>query len=232
MQVETRVTQVLPRTRDTLSVRFARPDDFDYNPGQFMFITLSDGAEALTKHISLSSSPTEDFLEVTKRLTGHEFSNSLAALVEGDAVTIRGPYGGFTFQGEHERVCMLTGGIGITPLRSMIRYSTDKGLRANIVLLYSSRHEDEIVFEDDLESMAGRNPNLKVVKTVTRPGPAWRGLSGRIDREMIEMEVPDYTGRVFFASGPRKMVDDMLVLLRDLGLPEDRIRREYFTGFD
>ncbi len=232
MQAETEVMQVLSRTRDTLSVRFARPKGFDYLPGQYMFITLSYAGEPKTKHLTISSSPTEDFLEVTKRLTGHEFSNALEAVKPGDRVVIRGPYGGFTFQGEHDRVCMLSGGIGITPLRSMIRYSTDKGLSASIVLLYSNSHEDNIIFEDDLESMAKRNPNLKVVNTITRPSPAWKGLTGRIDRDMIVRELPDYANRVFFTSGPMKMVDAILALLENLGLPENQIKREYFPGYD
>ncbi len=232
MQAETEVTQILSRTRDALSVRFARPKGFDYLPGQYMFITLRSGDEQKTKHLTISSSPTEDFLEVTKRLTGHEFSNALGAVKAGDRVVIRGPYGDFTFQGEHDRVCMLSGGIGITPLRSMIRYSTDKGLSASIVLIYSNSHEDDIVFEDDLESMAKQNPNLKVVNTITRPGPAWKGLTGRIDRDMIVREVPDYANRVFFTSGPRKMVDAILALLKDLGLPENQIKQEYFPGYD
>ena len=127
---------------------------------------------------------------------------------------------------------MLSGGIGITPLRSMIRYSTDKRLNASIVLLYSNSHENDIVFEDDLESMAKQNPNLKVVNTITRPGPTWKGLKGRIDREMIVREVPDYADRIFFTSGPRKMVDSILSLLKDLGIPENRIKQEYFPGYD
>ncbi len=232
MQTETKVTQVLSRTRDALSVRFARPEDFDYLPGQYMFITLGCKDEQKTKHLSISSSPTEDFLEVTKRLTGHEFSNALRAIKVEDRVIIRGPYGDFTFQGEHDRVCMLSGGIGITPLRSMIRYSTDKGLSASIVLLYSNRQEDDIIFEDDLEGMAKRNPNLKIVNTITKPSPVWKGLKGRIDRDMIVREVPDYADRVFFASGPRKMVDAILTLLKDLGLPENQIKQEYFPGYD
>jgi len=232
MQAETEVTQVLSRTRDVLSVRFARPRDFDYQPGQYMFITLRSKGEQKTKHLTISSSPTEDFLEVTKRLTGHEFSNALGAAKAGDRVMIRGPYGDFTFQGEHDRVCMLSGGIGITPLRSMIRYSTDKGLSARIVLLYSNSHEDEIVFGDDLESMARQNPNLNVVNTITKPSPAWKGLKGRIDRDMIVREVPDYANHVFFTSGPRKMVDAILALLKDLGLPENQIKQEYFPGYD
>lgn len=232
MQAETEVLQVLPRTRDALSVRFARPKDFDYLPGQYMFITLRNKGEQKTKHFTISSSPTEDFLEVTKRLTGHEFSNALGAVKVGDRVVIRGPYGDFTFQGEHDRICMLSGGIGITPLRSMIRYSTDKGLSASIVLLYSNSREDDIVFKDDLESMARQNPNLKVVNTITRPGPAWKGFTGRIDGNLIVREVPDYANRIFFTSGPRKMVDAMLALLNDLGLPENQIKQEYFPGYD
>jgi len=108
MQAETKVTQVLSRSRDALSVRFVKPNDFDYLPGQYMFITLNCGDEQRTKHLTISSSPTEDFLEVTKKLTGHEFSNALSAVNAGDRVTIRGPYGNFTFQGEHDRVCMLS----------------------------------------------------------------------------------------------------------------------------
>jgi ferredoxin-NADP reductase len=232
MQAETEVTQVLLRTRDALSVRFARPKDFDYLPGQYMFITLRRGEEQMTKHLTISSSPTEDYLEVTKRLTGHEFSNALGAVKAGDMVIIRGPYGDFTFQGGYDSVCMLSGGIGITPLRSMIRYSTDKGQSVSIVLLYSNSHEDDIVFEDDLKSMAKQNPNLRVINTITRPGPAWKGLSGRIDRDMIVREVPDYANRVFFTSGPRKMVDAILTLLSDLGIPENQIKQEYFPGYD
>ena len=98
MQAETEVMQVLSRTRDALSVRFARPKDFDYLPGQFMFITFGSKDEQKTKHLTISSSPTEDFLEVTKRLTGHEFSNALGAAKAGDSVMIRGPYGDLRFR--------------------------------------------------------------------------------------------------------------------------------------
>ncbi len=233
MQTETSVTQVLLRTKDVLSVRFARPEGFDYLSGQYMFITLgSKDEQKITKHLTISSSPTEDFLEITKKLTGHEFSNALGTVKAGDIVMIRGPYGNFTFHGEHDKACMISGGIGITPLRSMIRYSTDKGLSADIVLLYSNSHEDDIVFEDDLESMAKQNPNLKIVNTITRPSPAWKGLTGRINRDMIVREVPDYADRIFFTSGPRKMVDAILALLKDLGLPENQIKQEYFPGYD
>jgi ferredoxin-NADP reductase len=231
MQFETYVIQIILRTRNARSIRFKRPEGFSYLPGQWISVTLG-GDRQKTKPLSLSSSPTEGFLEVTKRLTGHEFSDALDALKVGDKVSIRGPYGNFTFQGEYDKIGMLSGGIGITPLRSMIRYSTDKRLKTSIILLYSSRHEDNIVFKDDLNEMQMRNPNLKVVNTITEPAQGWKGITGRINRQMIEKALPDYAKRIFYTSGPQPMVHAMRAILSEMGLPEKQIKQEYFTGYE
>ncbi len=230
-QLKTDVMQVIQRTVDVKSIRFRKPDEFDYLPGQWVFVTLGHKDEPKTKPLSLSSSPTEDFLEVTKELTGQEFSNALAALQVGDKALIKGPYGNFTSHGEYDKVCMLSGGIGITPLRSMIRYSTDKEVRASIILLYSNRYENNIPFEDDFNEMQRQNTNLKVMITITKPGPGWKGLTGRMNREMIEKQVPDYSERVFYTSGPMPMVDAMRAILTDMGLPDTQIKQEYFYGY-
>ena len=228
--METEVTGVIQRTKDVKSVRFRRPKGFNYLPGQWAFLTVDSDEEQKTKPLSFSSSPTEDYLEFTKRLTGREFSNAFATLEMGDTATIRGPYGKLTLQ-ENHKICMLSGGIGITPLRSMIRYSTDKELKNSIILLYSNRFDDAIAFMDDFDEMQVRNPNFKVITMITRPSPAWKGLTGRINREMIEKKVPDYAERVFYFCGPKLMVDAMVVILSEIGLPETQIEYEYFSGY-
>lgn len=230
-QLETDVIQVIQRTVNAKSIRFRKLEKFNYLPGQWVFVTLGRKDEQKTKPLSLSSSPTEDFLEVTKELTGQEFSNAVAALRVGDKMLIKGPYGNFTFQGEYDKVCMLSGGIGITPLRSMIRYSTDKEVRASIILLYSNRYENNIPFEDDFNEMQRQNTNLEVMITITKPGPSWKGLTGRMNRETIEKQVPDYSERVFYTSGPMPMVDAMRAILTDMGLPDTQIKQEYFYGY-
>jgi len=68
MKFETDVKESIQRTREIISIRFAKPEEFDYRPGQFIFITVGSEDKEVTKHLSISSSPTEDFLEVTKRL--------------------------------------------------------------------------------------------------------------------------------------------------------------------
>ncbi len=231
MEFKLDISDVLQRTVDTKSIQFIKPGGFDYLPGQWVFVTLGPENEQKTKPLSLSSSPTEDFLEVTKRLTGQDFSNALAGLRIGDKAVIKGPYGNFTFEGEYDKVCMLSGGIGITPLRSMIRYSTDKKMNTRIILLYSNRNENNIPFREDFDEMQRRNSNLKVVITISKPGLSWKGLTGRINQEMIERVVPDYSERIFYTSGPRPMVDAMRAILGGMGLPDTQIKQEYFTGY-
>jgi len=231
MQFETEITQIIWRTKDAKSIRFRRPDGVEYLLGQWIFLTLGRGDERKTKPLSLSSSPTEDSLEVTKRLTGHEFSNALDALRVGDMASIRGPNGIFSFQGEYDKVCMLAGGKGITPQRSMIRYATDKALKTSIILLYSNRYEDNIAFEDDFDEMQRRNKNFKVILTITQPSQSWKGRTGRISREIVEKAAPDYTERVFYTSGPGPMLDAMSAMLKEMAIPETQIKFEYFTGY-
>ncbi len=232
MQFETDVKEMIKRTKDIISIRFNRPEKFYYLAGQYMFITLGSSDSEMTKHFTLSSSPTESFLEITKRLTGHPFSNALEQLNAGDKVKIRGPYGNFTFQGEYGKVGMLSGGIGITPLRSIIRYSIDNKLGTNMILLYSNSYEDDIAFGDELEELQKQNPNLKVVNIVTKPGPGWKGTTGRINAEIVKTFIPDYMERTFYSSGSRKMVDAMVSLLREMTVPDGQIKKEFFPGFD
>jgi ferredoxin-NADP reductase len=127
---------------------------------------------------------------------------------------------------------MLSGGIGITPLRSMIKYSTDKMLETSIILLYSNRIESDIAFKDELEEMQLLNPNFKLINTITRPEASWRGTKGRINARMVKELIPDYMERTFFVSGPQKMVDAMVSILADLNLREEQIKQEYFPGYD
>jgi glycine betaine catabolism B len=84
---------------------------------------------------------------------------------------------------------------------------------------------------DDFNEMLAKNPNLKVIITITKPSQNWKGLTGRIDRDMIEKYVPDYDERVFYSCGPRSMVDTMVAILGKMGVPEGQLRYEYFSGY-
>jgi glycine betaine catabolism B len=233
MRFETIVREVIQRTRDVSSIRFDRPIGFDFLPGQFIFVMLDVGGKRMEKHFTISSSPTEPkHIEITKRFTGHEFSLALAALSVGDKVEINGPRGGFSFTGEYDKILLLTGGIGITPFRCIIRYCIDKGLSTDIVLLYSSGSEADIVFQGELEEMQSAYGRLRVVHTLTHPSYSWRGYRGRINEEIIREVAPDYSNRVCYVSGPPNMVDRIAsILIEELNIPRDKVIRDVFFGY-
>lgn len=231
-QFVAQVIEIVQNTVSSRSIRFSRPQGFDYLPGQYIILKLPGIQGEIRKPLSLSCSPTEDFLQVTKRLTGHEFSNALLSLKKGDSINFSGPYGNFTFSGEHEKIAMLSGGIGITPLRSIIKYCTDRGLPTDIFLFYSNRVEDDIPFKDEFEALMAKNPKFTIINTLTRPGPSWNGRVGRIDASMIKRTLADYSERVFYTSGPAKMVDSMKLVLEEMKIPENQARTEYFPGYD
>jgi len=197
-----------------------------------MFVTLKSKEKEMTKHFTISSSPTEKHcLEFTKKLTGHEFSNALDALKVGDEVVLNAPFGQFTFQGEFEKLAMLTGGIGITPLRSICKYCTDKRLSTDIILLYSNHREEDVAFGEELEEMQRQNKNFRLVVTLTKPSSEWAGKKGRINTDLIRLEIPDYQERVFYVSGPTAMVEAMEAFLQELEVSPERIKKDKFPGY-
>ena len=155
----------------------------------------------------------------------------MKALEVGGWAKIAGPHGKFTFEGEYEKIALLSGGVGITPLRSICRYCADTQLPTKITLLYGNRSERDILFRREFEEMQEQNKNFRAVFCVGEASEAWDGYTGVINAEMIRKEMPDYIERVFYICGPPTMVKVMEDLLRNLEVPEESIRVENFTGY-
>ena len=232
MEFETTVKEIILRAHEVRSFRFSRPPSFTYKPGQFIFITLRKNGDELRKHFTISTSPSEkEVLEFTKKLTSSEYSATLTHLQPGDWARLDGPYGKFTFTGEFNKLALLTGGIGITPFRSICKYCTDLHLDTDIALVSGNRSEGDIVFRDDFNDMCSHNEHLRVYYTVDEPTSAWEGFTGRIDSELIREVIPDYSERIFYVCGPPPMITAMITILTDLKIPPDRIKRELFSGY-
>jgi ferredoxin-NADP reductase len=197
-----------------------------------MFITISNKNRELKKHFTISSSPTEKkFIEFTKKLTGSEFSNALEDLSIGAKAKIDAPYGKFTLDKEHNKIAMLSGGIGITPLRSICKYVTDKKLKKSIILLYGNNTAQDIAFKEEFEILQKQNKNLKIIHVLNKPPPEWKGYTGFIDSNTIKKEITDYKKRLFYTCGPPGMINAMKKILQELNLPKSQIRIENFTGY-
>jgi ferredoxin-NADP reductase len=195
-------------------------------------ITLKDGEKKMGKPFTLSSSPTEkDYIEFTKKLTGHEFSNMLDAMAPGEKATIKGPFGKLTLEDERGKIALLSGGIGITPMISICKYCTDMKLDTDIMLICSNRTEEDMIFTEELEEMQKQNPKLKVFNTLTRASENWTGCRERICENLILRELPDYYERTFYVCGPPAMVDAMVELLQTMKIPNSEINKESLIGY-
>ncbi len=232
MKFETKINEIISRTADVSSYRFARPAELDFKPGQFFFTTIKVGEKELTHHFSFSSSPTDkDFFEFTKKFTDHEYSLALKASKVGDWARIDAPYGQFTFEGEHSKIALLAGGIGITPFISICKNATDKQLNSKITLFYGCRTEGDIAFHNELELIQKQNRNLRVHLVVMQASPEWKGAIGIITADMIRQELPDFKENVFYTCGPPPMVKAMETIIANLGIPKEQMKQEFFTGY-
>jgi ferredoxin-NADP reductase len=230
---ETKITDIIQRSGSIKSFRFAPMKKVDFKAGQFFFVTIKINGEEKTKHFSFSNSPTEsDFYEFTKRITDSEYSRALNKLKIGDWAKLRMPMGKFVFDGEFPEIAFLSGGIGITPIRSICQFATDKKMRTDIVLLYGNRSETDIVFKDDFDRMSKINENIRVIYTLDSASENWEGRVGFINDEMVKKEIPDFAQRVFYICGPPGMVEVLTDMLKNkLSVSADKIKTENFTGY-
>ena len=235
-EFETKVIGVIRRTHDVKSFRFFVSDDIDFKPGQFLVLTIKIKGKEASKPFSISNSPTEKgYIEFTKKITDSEFSLALERLKEGDWARLKLPYGSFTFEGECKKIALLSGGIGITPIRSICKFACDSKLLADIILIYGNNTENDMAFREDFSQMQADNDRLKVVYVIASPldREAWKGRTGFINGEMIKEEIPDYRERVFYICGPPKMVEALKYILSDeLKVDKEMIRWEKFTGYN
>lgn len=229
---ETKIKEIIQRAHNVKSFRLERKRDSDFKAGQFMCVSLKTDNQC-KRYLSISSSPTEkDYIEFTKKLTQSDFSTALNGLKPGDLLMIQYPLGKFVLEDTHTKIAFLSGGIGITPIRSICKYVVDKRLNADITLLYANHSINDIVFKEDFEVMQKQFLKLKVCHVLSELAPGFECISGRINGQIIKNEIPDYVLRKFYICGPPLMVESMRKILSDeLSLPEENITTENFVGY-
>jgi ferredoxin-NADP reductase len=147
-------------------------------------------------------------------------------------VQIQYPFGKFTLDSTPTKIAFLSGGIGITPIRSMCRYAVDTKMDIDMVLLYANRSIRDIVFREDFDLMQKQHSALRVAHVLCESAPGFKCTVGLINSQILKNEVPDYAVRKFYVCGPPAMVESMKRLLgEELDVPEGRIVTERFQGY-
>ncbi|MEP7361106.1 MAG: FAD-dependent oxidoreductase [Chloroflexota bacterium] len=223
----------------TMAFRFAKPADWTYRAGQFVDITLLNppetDAEGNTRGFSISSAPDEDVIMITTRLRDTAFKRVLQTMPLGTVVKIEGPFGDLRLHHAQRPAVVLTGGIGITPFRSiLVQAIRNGGLPYPVVLVYANRRPEDAAYLDELAVLAKQDPNLTFVPTMSDmsgPEDTWDGELGRIDGPMLERHLGGVANAIYYLTGPPGMVFGLRTMLVDSGVDEDDIRTEEFTGY-
>jgi len=232
VEIKAKIKEIIQRSYNVQSFRLEIPGALDFKAGQFLSVEL-EGNPRLKRYLSISSSPTEKcYLEFTKKLTQSDFSKALDNLRAGDQVTIWYPFGKFILDEAVSKIAFLSGGIGITPIRSICRYVVDKNLGIDVVLVYSNRSVRDIIFKDDFDAMIKEYPSLRVAHVLCETEPGFKCTVGLINSGIIKNEISDYIERKFYLCGPPQMVEAMRkILIEELSLHSDRIIVENFQGY-
>jgi predicted ferric reductase len=230
------VVSVSPERGNAWSVTL-RPkghDGFKFQPGQFAWITAWASPFADAEHpfsISSSSEKAPELVFTIKRLG--DFTARIKELQPGQVVYVDGPYGSFSMDrhAHAKGVVFLAGGVGITPMMSMLRSMADRGDKRPALLIYANNDLENVTFREEIEELKSRL-NLKVVHVLRHPPAGWQGESGYVTKATLQRHLPSERTRntyEMFICGPQPMMDAMEKALAELGVYVGDFHSEQFN---
>jgi ferredoxin-NADP reductase len=204
-----------------------------YTAGQYIELALphaNPDNRGQKRWFTLSSSPTDDLLSITTKFAaehGSTFKKTLRQLQPGNKVSMIGPMGDFVLPKLLQTpLVFVAGGIGITPFHSMLSWLTAYNEERPITMLYGVNSEDEIVFQETLDSA-----NQHVTIVVANPSPAWGGERGRITAELIMGIGAPSEERLVYVSGPEPMTESLSKDLIRSGLNKQQLVLDEFPNY-
>lgn len=227
------IRSVTPQvTSLVLAPRRRRAPGLRFRPGQFAWLRLDHPWGPLEYHpfTIVSGAHERRRLEFRVRHVG-DFTTTVRNLTRGRRVYVDGPYG--SFNDDHERAAALilvAGGVGITPMISILRTLAARGDTRPVCLLVGARTADELMFHEECRRLQ-QDLALEVIEVLSSPPPGWPGVTGRIDQGLIAAVLSGrrrYVGAHAFICGPPAMTRDVRAALLGRGLPAERIHTEQF----
>lgn len=229
MEYRTEFIERIERTPTAVSYRFKRPEGFNFTAGQYMLVDLGN---KLTHPLSLSSGPEEvKFIEFTKRMTDSPYCSRLKSLEQGNTISVKGPVGKFCLTESSKTLVMIAGGIGITPIRSILTsLEKTKGNIGTVILIYGNLNREDIAFRDELENL--KLSDYHLVHVLSDTAGMEKVYQGFITADIISKEVPKSSDAYYMVSGPPVMVEAIKKDLAIIDVAEDRIRTDIFLGYN
>ena len=209
--------------QDTMAFVFQTSSDFTFRAGQYVEVFL----ENAHRDFSIASSPQDKgILMVATRMAGSAFKRSLAEVPLSTKAIIEGTFVDFTLhENKDKKAVFIAGGIGITPVRSIIKDATERKLAHKMTLIYSNRNPEGATFLQDLMDWEHENPNFKLCSRMT-------DKEGHVDADFVAKSAGDLANTTFYVVGSPGMVGAMTKILEDLKISRDDMRFEEFSGYN
>jgi ferredoxin-NADP reductase len=211
---------------------------FEFRAGQHADFVLTQpciGSENdNSRTFSLASAPYKTGpIMIAMRMRKTDFKNALMATALGTKFIVSRSSGSFTLHSDITRPAVfLAGGIGITPIRSILQQAAQDRLPHKLYLFYSNREADEAAFLEELEGMSVKNSNFLLISTITgHRTVSWPYEKGHINREMLKRYLLELKGPIYYIAGPSGMVAGMTDLLHSSGVSDDDIKTEEFGSY-
>lgn len=234
------VSRIFEETPQVKTFRLTDPAGgklpFNYLPGQFVTVTVSPKGLPVKRSYTIASSPTRrDYCEITVK---HEEQGTVSHYLntqvhEGELLQLNGPSGKFTFTGEEaDSIVLIAGGVGITPLMSIVRYLTDRSWKGDIFFFFACWSEKSIIFREEIEYLEKRYANLRVCIILEKPTDSSEQvyLKGRITKEILNERVPEIASHRVHICGPPPMIESVKQMLDELEVSKENIYTEIFVG--
>ncbi|WP_027158523.1 ferredoxin reductase family protein [Methylobacter luteus] len=228
-----RVVEVIQEPGDATTLVFEAEGHtgMKFRPGQFAWLTLGDTPFSLQQHpFSICSSAVRtDRLAITAKALG-DFTDGLSEVKPGTRAWLEGPYGVFFHDAASSRgAVFIAGGVGITPIISMLRTYRDLGSDFPLCLIYANSDADSILFRAELDEIAAKLP-LTLVYVLTKPPEDWHGETGYVDADLLDRYLPEDNGVIeYFLCGPPPMMDSVEPVLIARGAALNRVYSERFN---
>lgn len=218
-----KILDIRDETSDVINLYLHKPIDFAYNSGDCIDIMLSD-RKLGKKTFSFASSPLESEIFITYKKGISLYKKLLKSLRVGDIIECTHYGSNFVYHSGKKSI-FIAGGVGVAPLRSMIRTSLLRGTKERMVLIYLN-NSDQFAFQDELLSWVDQYSNLKCFFINS-------SLEGRISEQMILSLIPEVKKKSFnfYISGPPLMVDLTTQIIDSLGFTNHIIHTDSFDGY-
>lgn len=221
--------------RDVFELRFSKPDEFLFTPGQFVLLDVplaGNPADVQARAYSIASTPVEsDLLFVVKVVPGGRASTWVANTVApGVEATMRGPLGAFALDRHSvkDRLFLCTS-TGIAPFRSQILSALAEGDTRRMDVILGARTQQDLFWREEFERIAEQYPNVSLSVALDEADAKWSGYRGRV-QGLAEQVITDLPRRSVYLCGNPAMVRAVKeCCLMKWGIPKADIHAEAYV---